>query len=506
MAEEALIASEAKYRRIVDTATEGIWVVGPDTMTTFVNSRMAEMLGYQAGEMIGQPLTAFMFEEDAPDHLKKTEARRKGVSENYERRFRRKDGQTVWTIASATPVFDDEHRFKGAFAMFTDITERKRAEESVSEKSQFINSLLRAVPVAIFYKDREGRYIGCNDAFTEIMGVSSEEMRGKTVHELWPSELADKYHQMDLELMRNREHQEYEFLVKAKDGEIHPVIYAKDVYLDSHGEVAGLVGAFLDITERKRAERELQQSNDLLRAIIEAAPTAIVGLDLDGNVHTVWNPAAEKMLGWSAQEVMGHLLPSVPAESQKEFRLFRERIRSGMTLDGVEVRRQRRDGTPIDYSIYASPLHDAEGHITGNVCVLVDITERKRADKELQIQKERFQMLCDSAPFGMVMIGKDGTFEYVNPKFTEIVGYDLSDVPNGREWFRKAYPNREYRHEVISTWKEDWERHLPGETRSRVFLVTCKDAEQKIIRFRPVKLRTRGRLDDLRRYNRTRAG
>ena len=93
------------------------------------------------------------------------------------------------------------------------------------------------------------------------------------------------------------------------------------------------------------------------------------------------------MLGWSAEEAMGHPLPSVPVESQEEFRGFRERIRSGKTLDGVEVRRQRRDGTPIDYSIYASPLHDAEGRITGNICVLVDITERKQAEKE----KEKLQ-------------------------------------------------------------------------------------------------------------------
>jgi signal transduction histidine kinase/CheY-like chemotaxis protein len=82
----------------------------------------------------------------------------------------------------------------------------------------------------------------------------------------------------------------------------------------------------------------------------------------------------------------------VPAESQEEFRGFRERIRSGQTLDGVEVRRQKRDGTPIDYSIYASPLHDAEGRISGNIAVLVDITERKRAEAEREkLQAQLFQ-------------------------------------------------------------------------------------------------------------------
>ncbi|MEJ2693781.1 MAG: PhnD/SsuA/transferrin family substrate-binding protein [Candidatus Thiodiazotropha sp.] len=123
---EALRQSELKYRQIVDTANEGIWVLDVDTTTTFVNRQMAEMLGYPVEEMIGRPMEDFMFEEDVPDHLKRMEARRGGVSESYERRFRRKDEQTLWTSSSATPIFDEEHRFNGSFAMLTDITERKR--------------------------------------------------------------------------------------------------------------------------------------------------------------------------------------------------------------------------------------------------------------------------------------------------------------------------------------------------------------------------------------------
>ena len=130
-AQQALGESEAKYRRIVDTAAEGIWMLGPDAITTSVNGTMAAMLGYDAEEMTGLPLTDFMFEEDVPDHRGKMENRRQGLSEHYERRFRHKDGQTVWTYASATPVFDGGHRFNGSFAMFTGITQRKQAEQDL---------------------------------------------------------------------------------------------------------------------------------------------------------------------------------------------------------------------------------------------------------------------------------------------------------------------------------------------------------------------------------------
>ena len=126
-----LQASEAQYHRIVDTASEGIWGIGPDTRTVFVNNRMAEMLGYSAEKMLGRMLTDFMFDEDVPDHLTRMENRHLGLSEHYECRYRRKNAQTVWTLVSASPIFNDEHRFNGSFAMLTDITERKLAEEEI---------------------------------------------------------------------------------------------------------------------------------------------------------------------------------------------------------------------------------------------------------------------------------------------------------------------------------------------------------------------------------------
>ncbi len=128
--------SEIKYRRIVDTAIEGIWGFGPDILTTITNARMADMLGYSSEEMLGRPMTDFMFEEDAPDHLRRMANRRRGIAENYERRFRRKDGEIVWTLVSATPILDEDHHFKGTFGMFTDITERKRAEEEIRGLNQ----------------------------------------------------------------------------------------------------------------------------------------------------------------------------------------------------------------------------------------------------------------------------------------------------------------------------------------------------------------------------------
>ncbi len=117
-----------------------------------------------------------------------------------------------------------------------------------------------------------------------------------------------------------------------------------------------------------------------------------------------------------------------------------------------------------------------------------DITKRKEAEDALRNEKQRFQTLSDQAPFGMMLINKEGTFKYVNPKFRQLFGYDLDDVPNGKTWFRKAYPDPTYRHRVISDWLSDLAKAYPAEKRSRVFTATCKDGSQKTVDFISVQL------------------
>ncbi|MCA1959632.1 MAG: PAS domain S-box protein [Desulfomonile sp.] len=117
-----------------------------------------------------------------------------------------------------------------------------------------------------------------------------------------------------------------------------------------------------------------------------------------------------------------------------------------------------------------------------------EIAGRARAEQALDIEQQRFEMLAENLPFGMCLIAADGTFDYLNRAFMELFGYDLHDIPDGRTWFRKAFPDPEYRHEVIACWKEDFDRAAPGKARSRIFTVRCQDGIDKIIHFRPVML------------------
>ena len=207
-------------------------------------------------------------------------------------------------------------------------------EAELKRSLQFTKSLLSAIPTPIFYKDVQGRYLGCNPAFTEIMGVSTEALRGKTVDELWPSEHAEVYHRKDLELMQRRGQQVYEFEIKDKHGAIRPVIYYKNTFLDEYGHVAGLVGGFVDITERKRAERELQ---------------TIFSMSLDmlciADIHTATflkiNPAFVQTLGFSEEELLGRsFLDFIHPEDMAATRsVIEESLKRGLKVINFKIKR-----------------------------------------------------------------------------------------------------------------------------------------------------------------------
>jgi PAS domain S-box-containing protein len=194
---------------------------------------------------------------------------------------------------------------------------------------------------------------------------------------------------------------------------------------DEISEMARAVEHFLEEHHLLvEAQRSLRQNENMLQAIIEAAPVAIMGLDPDGNVHSVWNREAERMLGWSAPEVMGRPLPTITAENQARFREFREQIRKGLTLNGIEVTRQRRDGTLIHYSLYAAPLYDSEATITGAIAVLMDMEERRQMEHDLRLT----QFSVDHAADGVYWISPDAHFIFVNEAACQTLGYSRSEM------------------------------------------------------------------------------
>lgn len=262
--EEALRASEDKYRRIVDTASEGICVLGADIRTTFVNARMVEMTGYTAEEMLGRPFTDLMFEEDWLDHQKKMDNRKKGISEHYERRLRHKDGMTVWTIVSATPICDANHHFNGSFGMFTDITERKQAEDILKETAKRLNQAQQLAHMGNWELDLATNTLTWSNELYRIFEIAPERF-GATYEAFLDAihpddrETVDKLYKDSL---KTKTPYNIEYRLLLSDGRIKYVYEQCETFYEEDKPIRS-IGTVQDISERKKLEEQLHQSQKM---------------------------------------------------------------------------------------------------------------------------------------------------------------------------------------------------------------------------------------------------
>jgi len=172
-------------------------------------------------------------------------------------------------------------------------------------------------------------------------------------------------------------------VANGKDGVHRDFIFSKATFYDAGGDVAGLVGVIVDITQRKQLEANTRVSNERLRAVIGAAPMAIVARDLD-SVIRMWNPAAERMFGWREEDVLNTRTSVVPGHLKEVTRQLRERAEAGETIWIEETQRQHRDGRLIDVSVSITPVYGADGKVSGTMVTTADISRRKQAESLLR--------------------------------------------------------------------------------------------------------------------------
>lgn len=278
---KALRESEARYRRIVETAEEGILIVDADQRIGFMNPKMAAMLGYEIEEIVGQSAYALMDGEGRRQIEPRLQLRRLGVREQYEFRFRRKDGGEMWGWISASPIMDEAGKYAGALAMVTDITERKRAEETLKASETKYRALIDNSVDGILLADPDGNLVDINRQGERLLGYSNKELCGMTVARLHPQEELPRVQAAFSQAVDGGYAEYLDGLVLTKDGRKVPVdIRASAI------EVGGrkfIQGTFQDITERKerersRAEEEIAQRNALVREVHHRIKNSLQGV------------------------------------------------------------------------------------------------------------------------------------------------------------------------------------------------------------------------------------
>jgi PAS domain S-box-containing protein len=231
--------------------------------------------------------------------------------------------------------------------------------------------------------------------------------------------------------------------------------------LDAVSAAAGLALENERLQAELRARLvELSESEGRLRALIEAAPLAIVEVGLDRNV-TFWNVAAETLFGWTAEEAVGHPVPFTPEGQDDSFAHLREKLGRGESYADVEAVRKRKDGSPVAVSISAAPIRGVDGRIVRFMAAIVDITERKRAQEELSKERDFISAVIDTAATLVIVTDREGRFIRFNKECERVTGYTFDEVEGRPYWdiFIDPGEAERIRAAVGKVWAGDFPSH-----------------------------------------------
>jgi PAS domain S-box-containing protein len=418
LVQEALAASEERYRRIVETAEEGIATHGPDGTVTYVNQRMADMLGYSCEEIIGRSSLDFVEDEEKEEVTRAHESLKEQGGFIKERKLRRKDGSTLWTLIHVSPQRDASGSFSGYLAMHTDITERKRTEEKLLEsernarrRAEELTALMGMIPAAVWVsQDRSCGTITGNIAAQKFYEADKDENLSagaiggaqdltrrffQNGRELKPEELP-----MQMAAAKGIDIRDSEIEVLLPSGKKIAILGNASPLLDECGQVRGSIAACIDITERKRAEEALRAVEREKALILDSTNEIIAYHDTEHNF--IWaNKAYLDSLGMSLSELKGkkcyrcwgldRLCIDCPVTTA---------IQTCQPQEG-EITPENQTHWPSDrgsWIVRAAPVKDSTGKVIGAIEMAHDITGRKRSEEALKQRDAVLEAFFEASP------------------------------------------------------------------------------------------------------------
>ena len=420
--ENALRESEEKHRELIETTSEGFWLLDPEKKTIDVNQSLCDMLGYSRNEMIGKTPMEFVDAENESIFIEQTSKISSTLHRAYEISLRKKDGINFPTLFNATSLIDNNGKPAGAFAFVTDITDRELMEESLRESETRFRELFENMDsgVAVYRAINDGEdfiFTDFNRSGEKIEKVIRDEIIGKRVTEAFPR------------IKDSGLFEVFQRVWRTGEPEHHPIYFYENTNLTDWREnfiyklpSGEIVAIYSDETERKQMEEKLQGSEERFKKLSDLTFEGI--LIHDKGVAIDINESLIKLFGYTRKEMIGKNIIELCVVREHHATIL-ENI-THYVANPYEVMARKKDGTLFPIEIEAREIKSEEEEF--RVAAIRDITERKRVEAALLKSEEKYRSFVDTATDLMIITDKNGTFTDVNKAMIEILGYSREEL------------------------------------------------------------------------------
>jgi len=452
--EEALRASERMLHAVIDAIPIMVNLKDRDRRYLMVNRATTDLVGVEAKELLGRTTWPGRTE----DNVSLTSNRdATAIATGRTQVYREEagvdgEGRPRHWVTSKTPIKDERGNVTHVVTASYDISELVRADEAVRENERHLHAILDAIPISVVLKDRDRRYVMMNRATETMFQVTPDEIIGKTI---WPGRTEEQSVQAaerDLQAIATGHRMVYEENFAGRDEEGRPVYWmtAKTAIKDEDGRVTHIVSTSYDISDEKRSADAVKESQQLLQSVIDAVPVSISVKDRD-LTYLMVNRHIREIFGFDPRQVVGQRQWGQRPEVEAALTASRDRE---VLTSGKPVTFDEQDETPSgrrDLVTTKVPVTDDEGEVRYIVTASYDVTDLKRAERE--VRERQIRSLLESSPIGVAMSRRDGTLKFWNARYLEYISR-LTTTPAEEVDIRRFYRYEVDRDSVIAELKQ----------------------------------------------------
>jgi len=430
-AEEALRASEARLRRVIDTIPSLSWCNLPDGPNEFLSKGWHDYTGLSPEEAHGWGWAAAFHPDDLPPLMKRwQELLVSGESGEIEARIRRHDGEYRWFLIRVAPFRDDTGAILRWYGTSTDIQERKLTDEALRASETNLRQIVNSIPGLICTMSPSGEIEHLNQPLLEYFGKTPEELKGwRMTDAVHPDDLPDVIKAYTYSITTGTPY-EIEHRCRRADGVYRWFQVRASAVRDADGNITGWYVLLTDIDDRKRAEDGLRANANDLRKILDSIPGLVCNLSPTGQIELA-NQELLNYFGRSLDEINAWAMTDAihPDDLPHVIEHHTRSMTTGTPYD-FEFRCRRADGVYLWFQARNLPMHDSNGMITGWSALMTDIEDRKRAEEALRASENNLRNVLDNIPGMVSMLGPTGGLELSNRPFLEYFNKTIEEIQN----------------------------------------------------------------------------